>query len=204
MNPALWAAFVGAVILMQAPPGPDSLLVTARGMAHGRAAALYTVLGMTVGAALIQLPLLALGVSSLVRTSPLAFHVLQWAGAAYLFWLGLRLLLGLSERAARSDRRSLSPVAAAREGMVANLMNPWPMTFMVAFLPQFVDPDRGSVALQMLLLGATQKLTGLLVVGTYALVSGTLGDGCRASRACGSGNGGSPAASLSGSAFAWR
>lgn len=59
--------------------------------------------------------------------------------------------------------------------MIANLMNPWPMTFMIAFLPQFVDPARGSVTLQLLLLGATQKFTGLLVLGTYAIAAGTLG-----------------------------
>lgn len=59
--------------------------------------------------------------------------------------------------------------------MIANLVHPWPMTFMVAFLPQFVDPQGGSVTLQMLLLGATQKATGVLVLGSYALVSGSIG-----------------------------
>lgn len=60
--------------------------------------------------------------------------------------------------------------------MIANLINPWPMTFMVAFLPQFVDPARGSVTLQLLLLGGTQKITGVLVLGAYAIASGTVGE----------------------------
>ncbi|UVC19143.1 LysE family translocator [Mesorhizobium onobrychidis] len=77
---------------MQAPPGPDSMLVTARGISHGRSTAFFTVLGMTVGAGLVQLPLLALGVSSLVGASPLAFSLLRLSAAAYLCWLGLSLL----------------------------------------------------------------------------------------------------------------
>lgn len=77
----------------------------------------------------------------------------------------------------RDDRggRAAGPFAAAREGMAGNLANPWPITFMVAFLPQFVDPEAGPVTLQMLLLGATQKMTGVLVLGTYAIGSGAIG-----------------------------
>jgi threonine/homoserine/homoserine lactone efflux protein len=72
MDPALWIAFVGTVIVMQMPPGPDSMLVMARGIGQGRLVALFTVLGMTAGAGMVQLPLIALGVSSLVRASPFA------------------------------------------------------------------------------------------------------------------------------------
>ncbi len=176
MDPVLWMAFLGTVIFMQAPPGPDSLLVTSRGISHGRSTALFTVLGMTVGAGLVQLPLLALGVSSLVGASPLAFSLLRWFGAAYLCWLGLSLLRSSATEVAVEVHGNLRPLAAAREGMIANLMNPWPITFMVAFLPQFVAPARGSVTLQLLLLGSTQKITGVLVLGAYALASGTLGE----------------------------
>ncbi|WP_349632762.1 LysE family translocator [Mesorhizobium mediterraneum] len=176
MDPVLWIAFLGTVISMQAPPGPDSMLVTARGIAHGRSTAFFTVLGMTVGAGLVQLPLLALGVSSLVGASPLAFSLLLWSGAAYLCWLGISLLLSSATEVAIEEHRNLGPLAAAREGMIANLINPWPMMFMVAFLPQFVDPARGSVTLQLLLLGGTQKITGVLVLGAYALASGAVGE----------------------------
>ena len=175
MDPVLWIAFVGTVILMQMPPGPDSILVMARGIGQGRNVALFTVLGMTVGAGMVQLPLLALGVSSLIKASPLAFAALQWVGAAYLVWLGLRLVFMANDAPAAPSTRQIGPLAAAREGMAANLVNPWPITFMVAFLPQFVDPHGSSVTLQMLLLGATQKITGVLVLGTYAIASGSLG-----------------------------
>ncbi|KAA3442044.1 lysine transporter LysE [Mesorhizobium sp. SARCC-RB16n] len=159
---------------MQMPPGPDSILVLARVIGQGRATALFTVLGMTVGAGMVQLPLIALGVSSLVSASHLAFKILQWAGAAYLVWLGLRLAFASSATTAWQVE-DVTPLAAAREGMIANLVNPWPIGVMVAFLPQFVDPHGDLVTLQLLLLGATQKMTGVLVLGTYALASGTLG-----------------------------
>ncbi|MCA0046373.1 LysE family translocator [Mesorhizobium sp. B283B1A] len=175
IDTSLWIAFVGTVILMQAPPGPDSMLVMARGIGQGRGVALFTVLGMTLGAGLVQLPLVAFGLSSLVRASPLAFNLLRWAGAAYIVWLGLRLLLSSSAAIPADGVRPLRPLAAAREGMIANLSNPWPLMFMVAFLPQFVDPHRGFVTLQLVLLGATQKITGVLVLGTYALASGAIG-----------------------------
>lgn len=151
------------------------MLVMARGIGQGRGVALFTVLGMTVGAGMVQLPLIALGVSSLVRASPLAFAMLQWMGAAYLVWLGLRLIFTAPDAPAQRDASLVRPFTAAREGMIANLVNPWPITFMVAFLPQFVDPHGSSVTLQLLLLGATQKMTGVVVLGTYALASGTVG-----------------------------
>ena len=150
------------------------MLVMARGIGQGRRVALFTVLGMTAGAGMVQLPLIALGVSSLVRASPFAFAALQWMGAAYLVWLGLRLIFTTGDTTAPQDKRQVSPLAAAREGMIANLVNPWPISFMVAFLPQFVDPHGDSVTMQLLLLGATQKMTGVLVLGTYALASGSI------------------------------
>lgn len=151
------------------------MLVMARGIGQGRGVALFTVLGMTLGAGLVQLPLLALGISSLVSASPMAFNLLRWAGAAYLVWLGITLLLASPASLNVADMKNVRPLTAAREGMIANLVNPWPITFMIAFLPQFVDPNGGSVTLQLLLLGATQKMTGVLVLGSYAIASGSIG-----------------------------
>jgi threonine/homoserine/homoserine lactone efflux protein len=175
MDTAHWIAFVGTVILLQMPPGPDSMLVMARGIGQGRSVALFTVLGMTLGAGMVQLPLIAFGVTTLIKASPFAFAALQWMGAAYLVWLGLRLICTAPNAPAEQDKRPVKPLAAAREGMIANLVNPWPITFMVAFLPQFVDPRGSSVTLQLLELGATQKMTGVLVLGAYALASGSIG-----------------------------
>jgi threonine/homoserine/homoserine lactone efflux protein len=175
MDLGLWMAFVGTVIAMQMPPGPDTMLVVARGVGQGRVVALFTVLGMTAGAGMVQLPLIALGVSSLVRASPFAFAMLKWLGAAYLVWMGLRLVCRSKDMSVQQDVHEVSPFVAIREGMIANLINPWPITFMVALLPQFIDAHGGSVGLQLLLLGATQKMTGALVLGAYAVASGSIG-----------------------------
>lgn len=172
-----YAAFLAAVLAMQMLPGPETMLVVSRGIGQGRRVAVWTVFGMTVAAGAVQLPLLAGGIASVIRSSPVAFEILRWAGGAYLVWLGVKLLLsrGRSAAGAGAGAPSVSAAAAMREGLVANLTNPQPMMFMLALLPQFVDPARGSVTLQLLLLGATQKATGFLVLGATALASGTVG-----------------------------
>jgi threonine/homoserine/homoserine lactone efflux protein len=177
-----YAAFLGAVLAMQAVPGPETMLVLSRGIGEGRRLAFWTVVGMTLAAGAVQLPLLALGVASLVRSSPLAFELLRWTGAAYLVWLGAGLLLRRRAGAA-AQGGGITPTAAAapsvwkavRQGLIANLTNPQPLVFMLAFLPQFVDPSRGSVTAQLLTLGATQKATGFAILGATAIASGAVG-----------------------------
>jgi threonine/homoserine/homoserine lactone efflux protein len=175
---ATYLAFLAAVLVMQAAPGPDTILVVSRGVGQGRRTAFWTVLGMTLAAGAVQVPLLALGIASVVQSSPLAFEVLRWAGAAYLAWLGLRLLLAPGRPALLKAPSPSHPsaFAALREGLVANLTNPGPMVFMLAFLPQFVEPARGSVTAQLLVLGVTQKATGFAILGATALAAGAVGD----------------------------
>jgi threonine/homoserine/homoserine lactone efflux protein len=176
-----YLAFVTAVVAMQVTPGPDMMLVVGRGIGQGRRTALLAVFGMTVMAGTIQLPLLALGVATIVRGAPLLLDLLRWAGAAYLIWLGAKLLLTSGDvrhpaEASTHVPRRLAPLAAVREGMVNNLTNPKPMLFMLAFLPQSVSPESGSITMQLLALGATQKISGLLVQGKVALASGAVGE----------------------------
>ncbi|WP_119271462.1 LysE family translocator [Taklimakanibacter deserti] len=164
---------------MQLPPGPDSMLVVARGIGQGPRTALLTTLGMTLGAGLVQLPLLALGLSGLLTNSPWAFRCLQWLGAAYLLWLGFRLLVAPVADWTIQSPLVQSPFAAVKEGMIATLLNPWPMTFMVAVLPQFLDPRASRPVLELLILGGTQKVSGAVVLSTYALAAGLVGDWVR-------------------------
>jgi threonine/homoserine/homoserine lactone efflux protein len=166
-----------AALAMQLVPGPETMLVLCRGIGEGRRVCLYTVLGMTLVAGLIQLPLLALGVASVVAASPLSFELLRFGGAVYLIWLDARLVLSRGTPVGHGEPalRDRSAVRAMREGLITNLSNPNPIVFMLAFLPQFVDPSRGSVTLQLLVFGATQKITGFLVLGTTGLASGAVG-----------------------------
>jgi threonine/homoserine/homoserine lactone efflux protein len=128
-----------------------------------------------VSAGAIQLPLLAIGVASLVASSPLAFDLLRYAGGLFLVWLAIRLILrrstGQEVRAAAGD---ISRGRAFIEGLVSNLANP--IVMVLAFLPQFVDAERGAVAEQLLMLGGLQKLTGLFILGVTALAAGKFGD----------------------------
>jgi threonine/homoserine/homoserine lactone efflux protein len=179
-DPATYLAFVVAVLAMQITPGPDMLLVVGRGIGRGREAALLTVLGMTVVAGTIQLPLLAFGVAAIVRESPLLLELLRWIGAVYLVWLGTKLLLttagDVGPAAAPAPAQQRLPAwAAVRDGAVNNLTNPKPMLFMLAFLPQFVHGENGSITTQLLILGATQKVSGLVVQGAVALAAGAIG-----------------------------
>lgn len=173
---ATLVAFCAALLVMQLTPGPDMLLVVGRGIGQGRTTAFCTVIGMTVLAGLIQLPLLILGVASLLQSSPLAFTVLRWAGALYLVWLGGRLVWASFQppvAVRHAPRRSTWQ--AMLDGAINTLTNPKPLLFMFAYLPQFVVPDRHPVWLQLLILGLIQKLCGFAILSVVALASGSVG-----------------------------
>src|SRR5882757_7672828 len=89
---ATYLAFLAALLAWQLVPGPDNLLVLSRGIGYGRRVALHTVIGMTLAAGAVPLPLLAVGVASIVRFPPVAFELLRCAGAFYLVWLGAKLV----------------------------------------------------------------------------------------------------------------
>lgn len=170
--------FYAAVLALQIAPGPDMMLVIGRGVGQGRRVAMLTAAGATLVAALVQLPLLAFGVASLFQASPLAFQALRWIGGLYLPWLGVQLLLkaGRSIGGTGAAPQVVSDFAALREGAISSLTNPKSMVFMLGFLPQFVDPSFGwPVTVQLLILGALQKLSGFAVMATVALGAGTLG-----------------------------
>lgn len=170
--------FFFAVVALQISPGPDMLLILGRGIGQGRRVAFLTAVGATLAAGLIQLPLLALGVASLIQSSPLAFDILRWAGAAYLIWLGIKLLLqSRGPLGAATLTAPISNLAALRGGLVSNLTNPKVVVFMLAFLPQFVDPNGGwPVTVQLLALGAMQKLSGFAILSLVAVSAGSIGN----------------------------
>ena len=153
--------FVSAGLALNLTPGPDMLYVAARGASEGRAAGVASALGISAGT-LVHIALVAAGLAALLAAVPVAYTVVRLAGAAYLVWLGLRALLrptGLAERTLEPASRW----AVFRQGVVTNVLNPKVALFFLAFLPQFVDPSRGSPALQVLALGLIFNTTGTLV-----------------------------------------
>jgi threonine/homoserine/homoserine lactone efflux protein len=165
-DPATLTAFIAAAFILSVTPGPDMALLISRGIGHGWKSAWFTALGFTL-AGLIQIPLLALGIASVFASSPLAFDLLRYAGAAYLIWRGIKLIW--------SAAGAPHYLVALNDGLVASLTNPKVLVFLLAFLPQFVKPEQGSVMLQFAMLGLALKLVALAVETTIALSAGALG-----------------------------
>ncbi len=170
--------FISATLVLLITPGPAVLYIIARSIDQGRSAGIVSVLGTNVGI-LAHVAAAALGISALLVSSPLAFSVVRYLGAAYLLWLGVRKLLEGASNAPHS-----APAAAPapppqplprifRQGIVVNLLNPKLSLFFLAFLPQFVDPSRGSAAVQSLVLGGMFAGLALCSDSTYALLSGS-------------------------------
>ncbi|WP_455180895.1 LysE family translocator [Azospirillum melinis] len=169
--------FLAALFVLEITPGPDMMLVVARGIGQGRRTALLTVVGMIFVAGIVQVGLLVLGIASLLQAYPAALAVLQWAGAFYMLYLGIRMLV--SSLSGQAQKRLVAAHAsdwtAVREGAINSLTNPKSLLFMFAFLPQFVDPNVGPIWTQLLVLGSIQKLAGILSLGSVAMASGMVG-----------------------------
>jgi threonine/homoserine/homoserine lactone efflux protein len=169
-SPEVFAAFAVASLALLVVPGPSVLYIVTRSMDQGRAAGLVSVLGIHTGS-IMHVAGAALGLSAILASSALTYGFVKYVGAAYLIWLGIRTLRGRGEE--RPDvagkEHSLGRVYA--QGVVVNVLNPKTALFFLAFLPQFVDVSRGSVPLQIVLLGVTFILLGFVSDGSYALVS---------------------------------
>lgn len=180
-EPQTLIVFAAASLALIVVPGPSVIYIVTRSVAQGRRAGLLSVLGIEAGA-LVHVAAAALGVSALVASSATAFTVLKYAGAAYLVFLGVRKLLE-GRRSEEAEREGRTGPRLFWEGALVNALNPKTATFFVAFLPQFLDPARGSVALQALMLGGLFVAIALVSDGVWALLAGAAGRGLRSGRA---------------------
>jgi threonine/homoserine/homoserine lactone efflux protein len=172
-KPGTLALFTAAAVGLLLIPGPAVLYIVTRSVDQGRAAGLASVAGIHVGT-LVHVAAAALGLSALLVSSAVAYNTARWLGAAYLVWLGLQRLLARDDddRPDRPPReRGLGRVFG--QGVVVNVLNPKTALFFFAFLPQFVDPASGSVALQVVVFGVAFVLLGLVSDGAYALLAST-------------------------------
>jgi threonine/homoserine/homoserine lactone efflux protein len=169
-----------AALALIVVPGPAVLYIVAQSIDGGRTAGLLSALGVAVGG-LVHATAAAIGLSALLLSSATAFTVVKLAGAAYLIGLGLYTLLVRKEDAAEAVRRERRLRRSFVQGVVVNVLNPKTALFFIAFLPQFVDRDAGSVAAQLLVLGLV--FVGLAVVSdsVWALAAGTAASRLRAS-----------------------
>jgi threonine/homoserine/homoserine lactone efflux protein len=163
-------ACVGLVLL----PGPAVIYVVTRGVVHGRRAGLMSVLGVETGN-LFQVLAATVGLAAVIASSSEAFAVVKYLGAGYLIYLGIRALLGAEDATedrvvpARSDRRLYL------DGLLVGALNPKLALFLLAFLPQFVDPAIGPVWLQTLVLGLIFNVTAAIGDSLFALAAASAG-----------------------------
>jgi threonine/homoserine/homoserine lactone efflux protein len=169
------ALFAVACLALTATPGPDMLLIASRSVSQGKASGFATLAGIQVGTYCHALAA-ALGLSQLFLAVPIAYDVVRYVGAAYLLYLAWQTV--------RSTGTTLAPTAGLRrypigtvfrQGLLTNLLNPKMALFVLALFPQFVNPEAGSVAVQIMLLATLLNLIGVLVNGAVILTASRLG-----------------------------
>ncbi|MBI3455782.1 MAG: LysE family translocator [Candidatus Rokubacteria bacterium] len=171
--------FCAATVALLVVPGPAVIYIVTRSIHQGRAAGVASVLGIHVGT-LCHIAAATLGLSALLASSALAYGTVRYLGAAYLIYLGVRTLFARPAEERRTPSRPERLPRIFADGVVVNVLNPKTALFFFAFLPQFVDPARGAVSLQIAILGAVFVLLGLLSDGAYALLAARGGDWLKA------------------------
>ncbi len=174
VDPGLIAMFLGATLAICLAPGPDMLFILASSMGQGPRAGIVAAVGMAAGM-LGHTLIAAVGLSALFLAVPFAFDFVHLAAAAYLLWLAVA---ALRAPAFAGDLAAAPPKPLAlvfRRATITNLLNPKIALFYLAFLPQFIDPARGSPTAQLLLQATLLILVGLVVDGAIGVASGHLG-----------------------------
>lgn len=174
------ALFAAACLALAVTPGPDMLLVASRSAAQGRAAGFMALAGVHTGLYGHALAA-ALGLSGLFLAVPYAYDAVRYAGAAYLVYLAWQAFRGggaspdTSPRGTDPARQKVLAGQAFRQGLVTNLLNPKVALFVLALFPQFVQPDAGPVAVQILVLASVLNAIGFAVNGAVVLAASRLG-----------------------------
>lgn len=171
VDPLTLAAFVPAALALNLSPGADMMFCLAQGMRGGPRPAVAASAGISVGS-MVNVALAGLGLGALVASLPGLFDAIRWAGIAYLLWLALRTLRApLGSAGAPAVR----PARAFRDGFLVNISNPKVILFILAFIPQFVEPARGAILGQFLVFGSVIAVGGFAINAAVGLGAGGLG-----------------------------
>lgn len=163
--------FALSLVLIFSLPGPDMILLLQTSSTAGKRAGFLTVLGLGT-AKLCHIILTALGLGTLFRVVPVSFEIVKYAGAAYLFWLGVKMLRPAGFFHTPDAHKSIRIHRGIHyfvKGLLTNLLNPKALLFTSILLPQFIFPDKGNVPFQFFLLGAALLAIGFLFDTAYAL-----------------------------------
>ncbi len=165
-------AFIPAGLALNLTPGADMMFCLGQGLKGGRGAAMAANFGIAAGG-MVHTLLAALGLGALVAAHPAAFEAIRWLGVGYLLWLAFAVLR--SSHVAAEARVTASPVHRVfLQALMVNLLNPKVILFILAFLPQFVDPAR-PILPQFLTLGLVFCIGGLVVNGAVGHFAGSIG-----------------------------
>ena len=178
------ALYFAAALLLAIAPGPGIFYVAARTLAGGRAEGVASSCGTGLGG-MVHVLAGGFGVSAIVLASAELFAALKLIGAAYLIWMGLRTFLSARRNALAAARDGsaappIGPGRAFREGVLVEALNPKTAAFFLAFIPQFVNPAEGYVALQFVMLGFVSVVLNTLADVVVALGASGIRDGAAA------------------------
>lgn len=165
-------AFGIASLALLVIPGPAVLYIINRSVADGRNVALAAVAGLEIGN-FMHVIAATVGLSAVIATSAAAFSAVKWIGAGYLVYIGIRTL-ATKPQAVSQLNDPMSRRRAFTQGIVVNTFNPKVALFFLSFLPQFIDADRGSAALQSLVLGSTFVVLGCISDSLFAILASAL------------------------------
>lgn len=166
----VYLAYIVACFVIAIIPGPTVTVIVANSLAHGPRAGLLNVAGTQLGLALMM-AVLVVGLSSVIAAMAWAFELLRWVGAAYLVWLGWKLL---TSEPVEDQKPSLPRGGFLLQGFLVLMANPKALLWFGAFIPQFVDP-KGNYVGQIVLLGVTAMAVALVSDGAYAVLTGGAG-----------------------------
>lgn len=171
VDPLTLLAFVPAALALNITPGADMMFVLAQGLKGGWRAGMAANLGIALGC-YVHIIIAALGLAALLQSTPAAFELIRWAGVGYLLYLAFKSWRAGPPEATEVKRASMGRIFL--EALQVNLLNPKVALFILAFLPQFIEPSRPVVP-QFLVLGLVISLGGLLINGAVALFAGGMG-----------------------------
>ncbi|WP_347549748.1 LysE family translocator [Pseudalkalibacillus hwajinpoensis] len=173
MDFSLLLSFLGAAVVLTLMPGPDNLFVLAQSISQNRQAGIATSLGLCSGL-LVHITATAAGISAILYQSSIAFAVVKYLGAAYLLYLAYQAIKDRETTAAIHKQRSRPYASLYRKGIIMNILNPKVSLFFLALLPQFVNQEVGSPALQMVLLGLIFIIQALVIFSIISIFAGKI------------------------------
>lgn len=167
-------SFLGVAIVLTLMPGPDNLFVLAQSISNGKNAGISTALGLCTGL-IVHITAATIGITAIIYQSSLAFHLVKYAGAAYLLFLAYKSFREKSSSFDLKNGSQLNYKSLYKKGIIMNLLNPKVSLFFLAFLPQFVNYESGDASIQMLVYGVIFLIQALILFTLLSIFAGKVG-----------------------------